>query len=203
LKTINKYSDLLNKQIGKRELLQKEKNSYDNKIKLLESRIISIEKAQIFIQKVAKETQEKLRYHIEDIVQMALDACNLEEYEFRVKFEIKRGKTEADLIYLKDDQPVNPIDATGGGVVDITAFALRIAAWSLSKTDNLIIFDEPFKHISKNLRNQAGEILNKLSKKLNLQMIIVTHDEEIMNNSDKIFRVKLEKENGYLKSKTS
>jgi DNA repair exonuclease SbcCD ATPase subunit len=195
------YETILNKQIGKKELLEKNKKKINKEVKHLKQKQIDIEKIQALFQLIAKQTQEKIRFHIEDIVQMALDACYFDDYEFRVNFEIRRGKTEADLIFVKDDQPVNPIDATGGGVVDITAFALRIAIWSLSKTDNVIIFDEPFKHLSRNLRSQAGRILKKLSSKLYLQNIIVTHDDEIINNSDKVFTVCLNKNKSIVKEK--
>ena len=166
---LNEYIEKFNKQKGKKELYEKMLLESTDKINNLEQKSKDIEIAQAFVQQVAKETQEKLKFHIEDIVQMALDACYFDEYEFIVDFEVKRGRTEANLYFEKDKKKVDPQDATGGGVVDITAFALRIAAWSLSKTDNVIIFDEPFKHLSNNLRNQAGEILNKLSKKLNIQ----------------------------------
>ena len=53
----------------------------------------SIEEAQAFLQGVAQDTQTKLKIHIQDIVQLALDACFPDEYEFTVDFEIKRGST--------------------------------------------------------------------------------------------------------------
>ena len=144
---LNDYIEKFNKQKGKKELYENMLQESTNKIKQLETRYNDIEIAQAFVQNVAKETQEKLKFHIEDIVQMALDACYFDEYEFTIDFELKRGRTEAKLYFLKDGKEVDPEDATGGGVVDVTAFALRIAAWSLSKTDNIIIFDEPFRCI--------------------------------------------------------
>lgn len=199
MKTID-YEKILNKQIGKKELLTKNKDKYFKEIEILIQRQKDIEKAKVLIQNIAKKTQEEIRFHIEDIVQMALDACYFDEYEFKVNFEIRNNKTEADLVFIKDEEQINILNATGGGVVDITAFALRIAIWSLSKTDNVIIFDEPFKHLSRNLREQAGKMLKRLSKKLNIQMIIITHDDEIIDNSDKVFCVKLIKNKKWLKS---
>ena len=150
----------------------------------------AVEKAQVLFQTVAQQTQEKLRFHIEDIVQSALDTCYPGRYEFKVIFEIKRGKTEARIILDREGQELPPQDATGGGIVDLISFSLRLAAWSLSKTDPLIILDEPWKWLSVNLRPLAGEILKGLSTKMGLQIVMVTHDEEMINAADRVFNVK-------------
>lgn len=174
---------------GAKNILEERLNTYKKDIKEAETLQKAIEQAQILIQTTAKETQEKLRYHIEDIVNTALDTCFPGEYNFVVDFEIKRGKTEAELYLLKDGERIDPMSSTGGGVVDIVSFALRLSAWSLSKTDNLIVLDEPFKFLSVDLRPLAGQILKRLSEKLGLQIIMVTHDEEMIDISDKVFKV--------------
>lgn len=186
------YREKLNKAKGSFSLLEKQLDSKKDKLKAFSAESITIEKTQTLIQITAKETQEKLKFHIEDIVQLALDACLPDRYKFTVKFEIKRGRTEANLILLdKDGNNINPMTDTGGGVVDLVSFALRIATWSLGKTDNIIILDEPFRFISKDLIPKAAEIINQLSNKLNLQFIIVTHIQELAEMSDKIFEVKM------------
>ncbi len=178
---------------GARDQIQKTLSDMKERLKYLEKRKEYIEKAQVLIQTTAKETQEKLRYHIEDIVNMALDICFPNKYSFIVDFQIKRGKTEAELFLVKDRERIDPLAAAGGGVADIVSFALRLSAWSLSKTDNVIILDEPFKFLSSNLRPLAGEVLKQLSEKLNLQIIMVTHDEVMIDIADKVFEVKQKK----------
>jgi DNA repair exonuclease SbcCD ATPase subunit len=151
--------------------------------------LAALEEAQAFIQLVAKETQEQLKFHVVDVVQLALDTCFPGEYLFDVLFEIKRGRTEAQLVFKKNDIEVDPMEASGGGVVDLAAFALRISAWSLGHTDNVLIFDEPFRFLSRDLQPRAGEIMKKLSKHLGLQMILVTHNQAIIDSADRIFEV--------------
>ena len=194
MRTITEYSDLLNQAKGQKALLEKQQQSARTLLEQAQNRSDAIDIAQTIIQQVARDTQEKLRYHIQDIVQLALDACFPDQYEFQVNFEIKRGRTEASLTLLKDGNPMNPMNANGGGIVDITSFALRLAAWSLSKTDNVIIMDEPFRFLSRDLHPRAGEILKELSKKLGLQIIMVTHSEELIQQSDKIFVNKIGKD---------
>lgn len=156
--------------------------------------------AQAFLQKIAQDTQNQLRFCVKDIVQLALDTCFPGEYKFDLVFEIKRGKTEAKLLFLSGGEEINPMDASGGGVVDIASFALRISQWVLGNTRNTIILDEPFKHLSNNLQPAGAEVLRELSDKLGLQFIIVTHREEITETADKVFKVTREKEEGWKKS---
>lgn len=175
---------------GKLNLLQENRVDILTNLKMLIIRQKALEEAQAFIQLVAKNTQEQLRFNIVDIVNLALSTCFPDEYIFDVVFEIKRGRTEAKLVFMKNGNEVDPLEASGGGVVDLASFALRISAWSLGNTDNVIILDEPFRFLSKDLQPRAGEIMKKISKNLGLQFITVTHNEAIIDSADRIFEVR-------------
>ena len=159
----------------------------------LNNRIKLLEQAQAFLQKVAQDTQSQLKFQIEDIVNLALETCFPNEYEFQLQFNIARGKTDAELVFLsqKTGRLIDPMNASGGGVVDLTAFALRIASYALEQgVDNVIILDEPFRFISRDLQARAGEILKSLSTKLGLQIVMVTHIGQMIDVADKVFEVK-------------
>ena len=178
--------------------LTKDIENYTQKEKQLNHDLKLLEDAQVFLQKVAQETQEHLRFQIEDIVNLALETCFPGEYVFQIKFEISRGKTEAELVFLdqKTKRQIDPMNASGGGVVDLTTFALRIACYALERgTDNVIVLDEPFRFLSRDLQQRAGEILKTLSERMNLQIIMVSHIGEIIDVADKVFEVK-KNENG-------
>ncbi len=187
------YRTILDKAVGKKEMITSMLNEKNNSLTILKEDTIHIEQAQVIIQDIAQATQEKLRFHIEDIVQLALDSIYPHEYIFNLEFVIKRGKTEAEICFLKNNNKINPMEASGGGVVDVASFALRIAIWSISNTDNIMILDEPGKWISKDLIPKFALIIKELSEKLNLQFIIVTHITELTETADKIFNVVLKK----------
>lgn len=174
-----------------RELYRKMQTENEAKALLLSQQVVSLEEAQAFLIQVAQDTQNHLRYHIQDIVQMALDVCFPNEYLFQVEFEIKNGRTVAELFFLKSGVRVNPLDSAGGGVVDVASFALRIAAWALSTTRPTIVLDEPFRFLSKDLQPKAGEILSALSSKLSLQFIMVTHNPALVDSADRVFEVSM------------
>jgi hypothetical protein len=192
--TVAQYSAKLSQADGERIALERRKKIAEIAAKKNRERLERLEEAQAFLQTVAAETQGQLRFHIEDMVQAAIDACWPGEYAFVCRFETKRGRTEASLLLLKEGAEIDPMAASGGGVVDVISFALRLAAWSLSKTKPLLVFDEPFKHLSRDLRPKAAEILRELSRNLGLQIVLTTHDEILLEVADRVFENKIDRE---------
>jgi DNA repair exonuclease SbcCD ATPase subunit len=181
----------------KGQRLGEEVRLYDlqSTINTVEKEIVFSEKAQAIIQKVAQETQQQLEYHISDIVSLALDTIFEDPYQFTVEFVVRRNKTECELVFKRDGERISPLSASGGGVVDVASFALRIALWTLQnpKSRNTLILDEPFKFLSKDLLPRACDLLQELRDRLSLQFIIVTHLDELALCADKTFEVRLKK----------
>jgi len=194
------YTEVLTKAEAERNYLTEHLETIQIEKTKLISQSDNILKAQVFFQTVAKQTQEKLQIHIEDITQAALDACFPDKYDFTVEFEIKRGKTEANL-FLENGSgdAVDPMDSTGGGLIDIISYALRLAAWSLSHNDNVLLLDECFKFLSENLLPFAAELMKELTIKLKIQLILVTHRKEFVEIADKIFEVDQTKGKSFIK----
>ena len=190
------YAAIINKAKGSRTNIRQQIKETENKLAENISRKENLEQAQAFLQSVAQDTQEQLKYHVEDIVQLALDTCFPEKYQFSIVFEVSRGTTTAVMkfIDIESGQLISPMDASGGGVIDLASFALRIAAWTLEgNTDNVIILDEPMKFISRDLIIQASKVMKTLSEKLGLQFILSTHIPELIEVADKVFQVAINK----------
>lgn len=190
---VEKIKALYQQSKGEYNQIQKQLKEVVSEKKQYSKRLTLIEKAQTFLQAIAQKTQERLKFQIEDIVNLALDSVFPDEYEFNIVFNVSRGKTDAELVFKdkRTGQNVDPMEASGGGVVDLTAFALRIASFALETgIDNVIILDEPFKFISRDLQSRAGDILKILSKKMNLQILMVTHIPEFIDVADKVFEIK-------------
>jgi DNA repair exonuclease SbcCD ATPase subunit len=102
-----------------------------------------------------------------------------EIYEFAINFTESRGKTDAKIVFKKDGMEVNPLKSCGGGVVDVAAFALRLAFVSTQpKIRRVIIADEPFRFVSQKYRQAVADMMVELSSKLDVQIIQITHIEE-------------------------
>lgn len=182
---------------GVKNHLQGELDRLGERYKELDEELLVVEKSQVFIQNVAKDTQGRLKFHIEDIVNLALDTVFPNEYEFKVDFMAMRGKTEANLVFIdkRSKREIDPMISNGGGAVDLACFALRLACHTLERDcDNVVILDEPFKFLSKDLRDRASLLIKQLSEKLGLQIIMVTHIGEFVDMADKV--IKIGKKNG-------
>lgn len=197
---LSEYKNKLTSVQGQRAYIGRQIIEKETLIDSCVDKLHSLEEAQVFLQKVAQATQEQLRVHIKDIVQLCLDSIWPGEIEFDLIYEVKRGKTEARLVFIIDGEEVEPLDSDGGGLVDIASFALRIAVWTLGNTRNTIILDEPMKHLSDNLQPLAAEIIKELSQKLGLQVIMITHRKELTGIADKVFEVSRKRVGDYWQS---
>jgi DNA repair ATPase RecN len=142
-------------------------------------------------QEVAKEVQSQLSVKIETITNLGLQTLFGDEYTFKLEYVTARGKTEVEFnLYNKMGNQIDPMVQSGGGLVDAMTLCLRIAVYNISHVDNVIVFDEAMKFLSKGFREKAAELIHTLSERLGLQIIEVTHIPEFMENSDKQFVIK-------------
>jgi DNA repair exonuclease SbcCD ATPase subunit len=164
------------------------------------------EKSQAIIQAVAKATQEELEYRITEPVSLALAAVYNDPYKMVARFEITgRGNTECHLGFERNGNIIKPLEASGGGPIDIASFALRIGSWSLAQPRSrpILICDEPFKWIDKKkipgteltTMHLAGQFLREVSKPppegLGLQIIMISHITELISSADRIFETSI------------
>lgn len=156
------------------------------------------EQAREVIREVGLKTQQQLQYHISDITSLALEAVFDNPYELVVEFVQRRNKTECDLFFVRNGNRMNPIDSSGVGAIDVAAFALRVASWSMQypKSRNVLILDEPFKHLKGKKPNQRVlEMIKQISEKLNFQIIMISDEriprEDIIEAADKVFEMEI------------
>ena len=132
-------------------------------------------------QHVAEAIQENAHKQIAAVVSRCLEAVFDEPYEFEIIFERKRNRTEARLVFVREGLEVDPMSASGGGVVDVACFALRLACLMLSRPPKrrLVVLDEPFKFVSAGYRDNVRTMLETLAEEMQVQFIMVTHIEEL------------------------
>ncbi len=134
--------------------------------------------AQAIVQRVAQGVQQQAHKQIAGVVSRCLQAVFPGEgYEFEIAFDRKRGKTEARLSFTKGGKEENPTEASGGGAVDVAAFALRLVCLLLSRPRKrrLLVLDEPFRFVhGAGNRRRVAELLLTLSKEFQVQFILST-----------------------------
>lgn len=190
--TITKHKEHLMSLKGRRKQIESDISRYADLKESASKDALLVQESQNLINNVVKLTQQRLKYRLTELGTLALKEVFPEPYELSVEFVQKRNKSECEIYLVKDDVKFDPMKSTGGGAVDVVAFALRIALWSLRKPKlrNLIILDEPLKFLSKDLQYKAGKILKEISERLNVQIIIVTHEADLIPDDGNIISIK-------------
>lgn len=184
---ITQYEQEVARKQGEFDLIQRNLATAKKAVGELKVLLDNILEAQRVIQTVAVTTQSSIVFRINDIVNKVIQA-GFPEYSFELKYEVHRNKSEAVMKFYCDGEPIEPTEDSGG-VLDLATTGLRFALWSLSKTTDTIILDEALKFVSADLRPRASEILAEICKTLGVQVIMVTHLEEIIENADKVIKV--------------
>jgi ABC-type branched-subunit amino acid transport system ATPase component len=136
-------------------------------------------KAFTLIQNVAEAIQHKTYQDLASIVTKCLKGVYKNPYKFCLKFEKKKGKTDAVFTFERDGMVIDPKKC--GGMSDVASLALRIAAILLTKPAKrrLIVKDEPFRCVARSNIKKIPKLLEILSQELGVQFIMATHEEEL------------------------
>jgi len=179
----------LDEHIGQRNLIIKQLNTVGERLASAEQDKLYTEKARVVIQTVAEQTQKQIEYHISNLVSLALASVFPDPYDFKVQFTSRRNKTEADLLFVKNGNEGDPTSVSGGGPLDVASFALLSFIRTIIPTRPTLILDEPFRFVSRDLQYKCAEMVKMISRKLNVQIIMVSHIPELIENADKIIVV--------------
>jgi len=81
-------------------------------------------------------------------------------------------------------------ESFGGSIAVIESFLLRVLCILKKKYSRLLFLDETFASVGDVYIPNTGKLISELSKKLNLDVLLVTHQKEFMNTADHVYRVK-------------
>lgn len=184
---------VLDQRKGKRDQILENLKNVKKKIKDNQKELIICEQALEVVKVVGLETQRSLQYHVSGITSLALESVFEDPYKLTMEFVERRNKSECDLLFEKGGDRVDPLSSSGGGAVDIAAFALRIASWSMKSPRNrpVMVLDEPLKNLDVDRQTKGSEMIKEVAEKLGIQFIIVTHEEALTDAADRVFKVKI------------
>jgi len=190
-KELQDIRQIFTEKVSRRKLLSEQLSEVSFQIKEGEQQIEYLEKARWLLTEASRLTQEKLKGKIESLVTLAIQGVYNKPQKFLVDFEIQRDKSECLLrIQEGDKEPYIPKDEKGCGLLDVISFALRVVLWSMDKepSRNVFILDEPGKWTGA-LIGLFGQMIKEISKQLNIQIIMVTHDPELIDVADRAWQV--------------
>ena len=165
---------------------------YSKKITVCGNHLTNLELSKNIIIELGNKTQENVLNYIENTVTLAIQSVFGDEFKFKITADVKRDQQEIYFFIEHNDNQVEPKEDTmSGGIIDLCSFALRIIYWSLENPRSMpvILLDEPFKHVSEGFRNQVSSFVSELSKLVGIQIIMVSHSENLIQNADNVIYI--------------
>ena len=187
----------LSEKIGRlkasKEEIIKRHGQIAGRITNLEEEAADLKQCLDIVRLIGNQTQQRMETALCAIGNAALKSVFGDKYEFKTQFILKRNQTELEILLVNRENGsiLTPVGNVGGGVIDLLSMSLRLTMWTLQnpRSRPIMVLDEPFKFLSKNLKPLAAEMLKTLAAKMNIQFIIVTHESEIVEIADKTITI--------------
>ncbi len=187
---IEEYYQDVRDQLVERNLKLTQRKELELKIDKLAGFLEQHKNVRLVLQTAAAKAQSQLAEHLAGIVSTALATVFTNPYSCVIEFVERRNTSECDIFLERDGEQYHPLTSTGGGVSDVCSLALRVAYLLLSGKRNVLILDEPARHVDADSRVYVAELLRHLQKEFKLQIICVTHSPELIECANKIFTIK-------------
>ena len=180
-----KLSDLK----GEKSYLTDKKKSLEQRINRLAQEKIDSEEARVFLQVVSEETLKNMEFHLSALPTFALFAIDPTFPKEIAEVTTRKDGIGCTFYFEEDGNKDKPLDSSGGGALGIGGLGNRIMLWSLDQNRPSFVLDEPLKDLSPDRHRNASELLKRLTDDLKIQIIMVSHQEEVHSKADKVFRV--------------
>jgi len=181
--TFDQICERIEEMISQRDHLRRKVREERKEKRRASSRLIHAKRAQRILQTIAEDLQNRTHRQISLVATRCLEIVFGDRYKLLIRFDQKRGKTEAHLLFERDDGLLlHPLKESSGGVADVAAFALRLAGILLSRPEGrrTIVLDEPFKNVRGEIyQERVREMLEQISEEMGLQFIINSDMENI------------------------
>ena len=161
----------------------------ERKIKLEERHEVVLKKCRVILHASALKIQKEVKAYLDNLVSMALKAVLEDPYQFEAIFETKHNETECRMVFKRDGDERDPLDSTGGGAVDVAAFALRVAIQRMICNRAVLFLDEPYRNVSDDRHPFVIDLLETVNKKLQLQLIMITHRDKLTDRADRVITI--------------
>ncbi len=176
------HRESLNKKLAELSHARRRVTDEEKELNKARLHLDACKEAHSIVQSVSQSIQQGVHARMASIVSRCLETVFKEDaYSFGMVFERKRGRTEVTFTLTKGDVILDdPTREAGGGVVDICAFALRLASLMMSrpKKRKFLCLDEPLRNLNGEIyQDRVGELLMALSKEFKVQMVIASDDD--------------------------
>lgn len=191
--SLERLRSTVNNRKAESSLLQKSILEKSKRLSQVKQELDDCVLSQQTITEIAKRIQLVVKKYIESLVTKAVAPVFDRPFKFVLEYDVKGRKTVAQpLIVEGDGEPQIPKEEMGVSILDILSFAFRIVLWRLERPRSRAVMwmDEPMRDVGKGkFLERAADMLREISQRLGLQLIIITHEQELARIGDAVFQV--------------
>ncbi|MBD3262263.1 MAG: hypothetical protein GF334_11475 [Candidatus Altiarchaeales archaeon] len=103
---------------------------------------------------------------------------------------VKRGKVSVDLATCEDGSSGDVLEDYGGSIATLQSILLRLMVIRRRGLRSCLFLDESISAVNANYARNMSKFFKTLCSKLDLDMMVITHNESLTEHADKVYRVK-------------
>jgi DNA repair exonuclease SbcCD ATPase subunit len=192
----------LSVRVGEAQVLARRGQELVNEVATLSLERATADRASGVLSKIGSERDAAARAQVEGLVTSGLQAIFEENLSFHLVESTSRQTPQIDFVvrtHLPDgtEFETDVMNARGGGLAAVVGLLLRVVLILLTrasgkKAPDVLVLDETLAHLSREYLEAAGQFLRTLCDSTGLQLIIVTHQHELVEFADVSYRLRLD-----------
>ena len=176
--------------LGTARQINRDINQFDKEIKEHDAEVVMMGKVLVLFHSLTEKVQTEFAAGIESVVSAGLLAVFDEAIQFKIDTKVRGNNVNVDFRLINENSTeTNLLDARGGGVVAVTCSILQMVFVRLLDVQKIVFLDEPFAHLSAEYVPAMAQLLQKMSRDLGIQVVLITHQDEFLEHADKAYRI--------------
>jgi len=174
---LNALADFVQTESIKQDVWETEKNTLSFNVKdKREFSTVLLSITELFKQ-LGGESEKQVLQKIQDFVSYGLSLVFGVDYSFVAKLGLEGKDLKVETFVLTKELQSDVVNAKGGGVAEVVSILLQLFFVFASKgtLSQFIVLDASLIHLSERYWKNMSRLLQEISNKLNLQVILLAH----------------------------
>lgn len=201
---VENLKEKLNREIGKREQLEKQVEEQQERVATLSSTLDVTQETVQLLTALADQRRDYMKSKVEDLVTFGISAVFGIPYQFFFEVDENRGLRSMTPKVSLNGEVMDIVNAHGGGLVVVIGFLLRVVTLALlGNKYKVMLLDETFSHVSEVYLEPLSMLIKTVTSRLGIQIILVSHQEILTAAADKVYEVRLVNGSAQVMDRTS
>ena len=189
MEKINQLKNIIDRNNFLKDSLEEKKEKIQEDISAINNEASSLTELKDFLMTVSANYRDQLCNLFTSLVTEALTSIFEKDIRFNIRLYSYRNEPAIDISVIEDNLEVDPQKSCGGGLNDVISFVIKIIFIYLKRSSKIIILDEPLKFLSRDYIEQSSNFIHEISKRMNIQIILVSHKPDLEISCDKLITI--------------